>query len=310
MNNQPLLLQRQLAMFTHAVGETIVRLLEDDDICEIMVNPDGKLWFESLQQGKCDSNIILPEKQRLNIIKLVASHNQQIVDYNHPELTGELPGRRARFQGWIPPVSYAPTFTIRKPAIRIFSLEDYHQSGRINAKQKNALQQAIQQRKNILIAGGTASGKTTLANALLNELNQSNQRVVVLEDIPELQVNIADCVKLCTTESKTMGDLVKSSLRMRPDRLIIGEVRDGKTALTLLKAWNTGHPGGICTIHANSVERALDRLADLLLEVVTTIPHQLIHQAIDQVVFMARDAKNGRHTIVDLINVKEPLPTQ
>jgi len=280
--------RRHLDMLTTSLGSDIATLLENPDVIEIMLNPDGKLWAEAYGKGKYFTNIIFNPKQATNIIKLIAAYHQEIADYEHPEVACELPESRSRFQGWLPPVVVAPTFTIRKRAVRIFTLDNYVESGSLTSEQAEQLRISIKERKNILVAGGTGSGKTTFVNALLYELKDCKDRVIVLEDLPELQIAVADCVKLMATNEVSMRDLVKGVLRMRPDRIIIGEVRDG-SALELLKAWNTGHPGGICTIHANSPEATISRLEDLVHEVVSVVPAHLIREAIDLIVFMQRD---------------------
>jgi type IV secretion system protein VirB11 len=153
--------------------------------------------------------------------------------------------------------------------------------------QAAALKKAVIDRKNILVAGGTSSGKTTLANALLAEVAQQDERVILIEDTRELQCTAPDCVALRTKAGVvSLADLVRSTLRLRPDRIIVGEVR-GPEALDMLKAWNTGHPGGIATVHANSAESALYRLEQLIQEVVTTVPRRLIAEAIDTIVFIS-----------------------
>ncbi|MEI8055048.1 MAG: P-type conjugative transfer ATPase TrbB [bacterium] len=280
--------RRHLDMLTTSFGSDIAALLENPDVIEIMLNPDGKLWAEEYGKGKYFTDIVFNPKQSANIIKLIAAYHQEIADYEHPEVACELPESRSRFQGWLPPVVVAPTFTIRKRAVRIFTLDNYVADGSLTEEQATQLRTAIKERKNILVAGGTGSGKTTFVNALLYELKDCKDRVIVLEDLPELQVTVADCVKLMATSEISMRDLVKGVLRMRPDRIIIGEVRDG-SALELLKAWNTGHPGGICTIHANSPEATISRLEDLVHEVVSVVPAHLIREAIDIIVFMQRD---------------------
>ena len=287
--------ERHFDMLTTSFGEDIVTLLQDIDIIEIMLNPDGKLWAESYGKGKYFTGVIFNNKQATNVIKLAAAYHQEIANYERPEVACELPGTGARFQGWLPPVASAPTFTIRKRAIRIFTLDDYVKSECLTKEQADQLRAEVKNRKNILISGGTSSGKTTFANAILNELKDCKDRIIVLEDLPELQISAEDCVKLTTTSTVSMRTLVKGVLRMRPDRIIIGEVRDG-AALELLKAWNTGHPGGICTIHANSPEATISRLEDLVHEVVSVVPTRLIQEAIDIIVFMQRD-HNGKHKI-------------
>lgn len=294
--------QRHLDMLLTSFGKQIADLLLDDEVIEIMVNPDGKLWVEAYGKGKYFTGEILNPVQVGNVIRLVAAAHADTVNSEHPVVASELPESGARFQGWMPPVVSAPTFTIRKRATKIYTLTDYLENGSITPEQVNFLRAAVNNRKNILIAGGTGSGKTTFANALLHELEGSNDRIIVLEDLPELQINVQDCVKLTTTENVSMRDLIKGVLRMRPDRIIIGEVRDG-SALELLKAWNTGHPGGICTIHANSPEATIFRLEDLVREVASQVPSTLIREAIDIIVFMQRDSQ-GRYKVASVTEQK------
>lgn len=279
MNNKNAQL-RHLDMLKTALSQGLVDFLDDDDVIEIMANPDGRVWLDTLSKGKYVTDYILPSMQRLNIIKLIASFNHLLVNEEHPEVACELQFASARFQGWVYPVSEHPTFTIRKKARQLFTLDDYVANHWITKDQAAFLKKSIAKRKNIIIAGGTGSGKTTFANALLNELSQCTDRIIVLEDLPELQIHSEDVVTLRTTANMTMRDLVKGSLRMRPDRIIIGEVRDG-AALDLLKAWNTGHPGGFCTLHANRADSVISRLEDLILEVVPQSPRRLIQEAVD-----------------------------
>ena len=215
-----------------------------------------------------------------------------------PIVSGDLPPRGAalvgeRFEGVLPPVSAAPCFSIRKPASRIHTLDDYVAAGVLAPVQADILRAAVAERLNILIAGATSAGKTTLANALLAEVARQDERVVILQDVPELQCAASDCVTLRTRPGVvSMADLVRSTLRLRPDRIVVGEVRGGE-ALDLLKAWNTGHPGGLSTVHANSARSALYRLEQLVQECVVSVPRRLIAEAIDLVVFI-RGRGTGR----------------
>lgn len=294
--------KRHLDMLATSLGNDIVDLMEDENIIEVMLNPDGKLWAESLTTGKFFTGQIIDEIKAGNIIKLIAAYKQTVADVDHPEVACELPESGARFQGWLPPVVSAPTFAIRKRATLIFSLDDYVAVGGLQEKEAAFLRCAINERKNILIAGGTGSGKTTFANALLHELRNSSERIIVLEDLPELQVAVDDYVKLTTTTTKSMRDLVKGIMRMRPDRIIIGEVRDG-AALDLLKAWNTGHPGGMCTIHSNNPRATLSRLEDLVSEAVPVVPQRLIREAVDIIVFMQQSAQTKyRVASINILN--------
>ena len=290
--------ERHFDMLTTSFGAEIVSFLSDPNVIEVMLNPDGKLWVETYDKGKYFTKKYVDAKRAMNIIKLAAAYHQEVVSASNPEVSCELPESNARFQGWLPPVVSAPTFAIRKRATRVFTLDDYVSNGALSREQAEKLRYYVAIRKNVLIAGGTSSGKTTFANALLNELKNSQDRIIILEDLPELQITAQDCVRLVSTSNVSMRSLVKGVLRMRPDRIIIGEVRDG-AALELMKAWNTGHPGGICTIHANSPESTISRLEDLVLESVNIVPKKLIQESINVIIFMQRDSE-GRHAVSDI----------
>ena len=283
--------ERRRAMLCTAMGPTIAAALADPRTLEIMVNPDGALRIDRLGEGRIDSGVRYDPAQVERIIRLVASHARTEAHAASPIVSAELPphgaGAGERFEGVLPPVSLAPCFSIRKPAARVYTLLDYVQGGIMAADTARILSIAVVERRNILVVGGTSSGKTTLANALLAEMDALDERVLLIEDTRELQCPAADSVALRTRAGAvTMADLVRSTLRLRPDRIIIGEVR-GAEALDMLKAWNTGHPGGIATVHANSALSALYRIESLVQESVVTVPRRLIAEAIDLIVFIA-----------------------
>ena len=282
---------RRRAMLRTAMGPTIAAALADPAVIEIMVNPDGALRLDRLGEGRIDTGTRYDPAQVERIIRLVASHARTEVHAASPIVSAELPphgeGAGERFEGVLPPVSLAPCFSIRKPAAKIYTLLDYVSDGIMPADTARLLSLAVVDRKNILVAGGTSSGKTTLANALLAEMAHLDERVLIIEDTRELQCGASDVVALRTRPGiVAMADLVRSTLRLRPDRIIVGEVRGGE-ALDMLKAWNTGHPGGIATVHANSAISALYRLEQLVQETVVTVPRRLIAEAIDMIVFIA-----------------------
>ena len=282
---------RRRAMLRTAMGPTIAAALADPAVIEIMVNPDGALRLDRLDEGRTDTGTRYDPAQVERIIRLVASHARTEVHAASPIVSAELPphgeGAGERFEGVLPPVSLAPCFSIRKPASKIYTLLDYVSDGIMPANTARLLSLAVIDRKNILVAGGTSSGKTTLANALLAEMAHLDERVILIEDTRELQCAASDVVALRTRPGiVAMSDLVRSTLRLRPDRIIVGEVR-GAEALDMLKAWNTGHPGGIATVHANSAISALYRLEQLVQETVVTVPRRLIAEAIDMIVFIA-----------------------
>lgn len=277
---------RRRAMLRTAMGPAIAAALADPAVIEVMVNPDGVLRLDRLGEGRVETGEKLGASEVERIIRLVASHIRVEAHANNPIVSAELPDTAERFEGILPPVASAPCFSIRKPAIRIYTLDNYVEDRILSPVLADILKKAITERANLLIAGGTSSGKTTLANALLAEIAQLDERVILIEDTRELQCAARDCVALRTKAGiVTMADLVRSTLRLRPDRIIVGEVR-GAEALDMLKAWNTGHPGGIATVHANSARAALYRLEQLIQESVVTVPRRLIAEAIDLVVFI------------------------
>ncbi len=283
---------RRRTMLRTAFGARIAAALADPAVIEIMVNPDGCLRLDRLGEGIVDTGHRLDPAAIERIIRLVASHVRVEAHEHNPIVSAELPPHGEgvageRFEGLLPPVSRAPCFAIRKPAAKVFVLEDYVSERILTPIQAEILRRAVRERRNLLIAGGTSSGKTTLANALLAEVAGQGERVVLIEDTRELQCAAPDCVALRTKPGVvSLSDLVRSTMRLRPDRIIVGEVR-GPEALDLLKAWNTGHPGGIATVHANSAHAALYRLEQLIQEAIATPPRRLIAEAIDIVVFIA-----------------------
>mgnify|MGYP001119059442 CR=1 FL=1 len=283
---------RRRTMLRTAMGPAIAEALADPLVIEVMVNPDGVLRLDRLGEGRQETKSNLTPAEVERIIRLVASHMRLEAHAANPIVSAELPSREEgqageRFEGLLPPVSMAPCFSIRKPAKRIYGLDDYVNDRIMTVPQAAALRRAVTDHSNILVAGGTSSGKTTLANALLAEVAKMDERVILIEDTRELQCAAPDCVALRTKAGVvSLADLVRSTLRLRPDRIIVGEVR-GAEALDMLKAWNTGHPGGIATVHANSAESALYRLEQLIQEVVTTVPRRLIAEAINTIVFIS-----------------------
>ncbi len=278
---------RGARMLRTAMGPAIAGFLEDARIVEVMLNPDGRLWVDRLAEGLADTGERLSPADGERIIRLVAHHVGAEVHSRSPRVSAELPETGERFEGLLPPVVSSPAFAIRKPAVAIFTLDDYVAAGIMEAAQAEALRGAVAARKNILVAGGTSTGKTTLTNALLAEMAKTADRVVIIEDTRELQCSAPNLVAMRTKDGvATLSDLVRSSLRFRPDRIPIGEVR-GSEALDLLKAWGTGHPGGAGTIHAGSAIGALRRLEQLIQEAVVTVPRALIAETVDLIAVLS-----------------------
>ncbi|RUU92646.1 P-type conjugative transfer ATPase TrbB [Mesorhizobium sp. M7A.F.Ca.MR.176.00.0.0] len=280
-------LARGARMLRTALGPAIASYLDDPCIVEVMLNPDGRLWIDRLLQGLSDTGERLSAADGERIVRLVAHHVGAEVHAGAPRVSAELPETGERFEGLLPPVVAAPAFAIRKPAVAIFTLDDYVAAGTMSARQADALRQGVASRANILVAGGTSTGKTTLINALLAEVAKTADRVVIIEDTRELQCAAPNLVAMRTKDGvASLSDLVRSSLRLRPDRIPVGEVR-GAEALELLKAWGTGHPGGLGTIHAGSAIGALRRMEQLIQEAVVTVPRALIAETIDLVAVLS-----------------------
>lgn len=282
---------RRHASLRTAVGP-IVRFLDDDSVVEIMLNADGRVWVEKAGAGMSSAGTMSRE-DALRMLRLVATEmNVELSDRN-PSLGGKLPLWGARVQASIPPVVEAPVFALRKPARVVFTLDDYRSRGILTGRQVELLRSAVGDRQNVLIGGGTGSGKTTLANALLAEIAGSGDRLYLVEDNPELQCQAPNKVQvLVQPPVYTWQRAIVDAMRFRPDRIVVGEVRDG-SALEMLKAWNTGHPGGIATCHANDTAGMLDRLCQLVEEIVPVAPRILIAQAVHVCVHIRRDPRHA-----------------
>ena len=277
-----------------ALGDQLCVALDDATVVEIMLNPDGRLFIERLGHGVAEAGVMTPAAAEV-VIGSVAHAMQSEADDERPIISGELPIGGHRFEGLLPPIVSGPAFTIRRRASRLIPLNDYVTSKVMTEAQASAIRSAIDARMNIVISGGTGSGKTTLANAIIAEivLSAPDDRMVVLEDTAEIQCAAENAVCLHTSDTVDMARLLKSTMRLRPDRIIVGEVRDG-AALTLLKAWNTGHPGGVTTIHSNTAMSALRRLEQLTAEASQQPMQEVIGEAVDLVVSIERTGKGRR----------------
>lgn len=300
--------KRLLANLEYNLGPLVMGQLREPDVVEILLNSDGLLWVERLGEKMTTIGTMASEQSRL-VINLVASALDTVVTPQHPIVEGELPLDGSRFEGVIPPLCSAPTFSIRKKASRIFQLDEYVRQGIMPAEVPPMLIDALVTKKNILVVGGTGSGKTTLVNALIAALAQHcpDDRLNILEDTAELQSSSRNTQFFRTTNEIGMTAGLKVLMRMRPDRIFVGEARDG-AALAILKAWNTGHPGGIATIHANSAIEGLSRLEELVAEATPAPKQRLIGQAIDMIVSIER-APGGRR-LSELLRVHDFDPNK
>ncbi|WP_324765101.1 P-type conjugative transfer ATPase TrbB (plasmid) [Sinorhizobium meliloti] len=293
---------RLVRKLQEALGDHLCVALDDATVVEIMLNPDGKLFIERLGHGVAPAGEMSSAAAEM-VIGTVAHALQSEVDTEQPIISGELPIGGHRFEGLLPPVVAKPAFTIRRRASRLIPLDEYVRSGVMTEYQASTIRSAISSRLNIIISGGTGSGKTTLANAVIDEIVKSapEDRLVILEDTAEIQCGAQNAVLLHTSDTVDMARLLKSTMRLRPDRIVVGEVRDG-AALTLLKAWNTGHPGGVATIHSDTAMSALRRLEQLTAEASQQPMHEVIGEAVDLIVSIERTPRGRR--VRDVIQVE------
>ena len=248
------------------LGPNIRGALADPRVIEVVLNPDGKLWVERLGE---EMQVVgtMASSNAESLMATIASSLSTTITRERPVLEGELPTDGSRFGGMIPPVVVRPSFAIRKKASRVFSLAEYVRNGIMTEAQRLGVVDAVKSRRNILVVGGTGTGKTTLLNAIILVISEVSpeHRVVIIEDTVELQCSSKNVVQLRTSDTVTMQGLLRVTMRLRPDRILVGEVR-GAEALALLKAWNTGHPGGLATVHANDASSGLLRIKQLIEE--------------------------------------------
>jgi len=279
---------------------------------EVMVNFDGTVFVESHGRGMWETGTTMSVEARASLIRLIATSADKTVDEDDPEVGDAIPVYGARFQGILPPASPAPCFAIRVPNVHEIPVSAYIEQGTLSDAQAKVLGEAIHQRQNILVAGGTGSGKTTLCNALLGLLRGSGRRIMTIEDTPELRCPVRNLVPVRVNRQGGF-DYTKAlfvALRLRPDSIVVGELRDGAAALELLRAWNTGHNGGFSTIHSNSSGSTLPRIEQLLEHVVVNPPRALIAEAINVVVYIERYSDSRgvpRRRVLDVARVAPEL---
>jgi type IV secretion system protein VirB11 len=289
----------------HALGDDVGRFLDEDGVTDLMLNTDGRLWVDRAGQGRADTGRTLSAADAEAALRLIAHDCGVPLTRATPVLSATLPRTGERIAATIPPITARPTFAIRKPPAVTFDLAAFAAPADAAAATSEpaataetpiagegaalrALRQAVADRRNILIAGSTGSGKTSCLSALLRLGSVRADRCLVLEDTQEIRIEAADAVRMLTTPEVPMRALVQLSLRYRPDRIILGEVRSGDAAIELIHAMNTGHAGSFSTVHANSAIDALGRIEDLCAEVCPQPPCRSIATAIGCIAFLRR----------------------
>lgn len=290
----------------HAFGE-LIGIYEDPLLMEMMFNSDGKLFYQNIGQ----KTVEYPKKFQFarveRIIKIAAHISGITLSYKNPILETTLPFDGARFSATIPPITKLPTFSIRKKAIRIFSLNDYLENEIITQSQYEIIKEAVSQHKNIMVAGSTGSGKTTFCNAIIKEISDQfpNERIIMIQDVAELQCASDNFVDFISDQYTTPTHLVKLCLRYKPTRILMGEIRDA-VALDLLDLWNTGHEGGLSTVHANSALLTLTRLENLIERnpfAPKRIP-EVIADTLDYIFYIEENQETKRRKLTEILHVE------
>ncbi len=305
---------RQHQKLRRELGVEISGALQDSRVEDIVLNPDSVVWVKRMNEGFSPLCRLTPGCAE-SAIRTVAAIRGTTVNHANPILETELPLDGSRFEALLPPVTRSPVFAIRKRAMKVFSLDDYEASEILTSREdprnhrrapqafpdavrgfshKEVISAALAWKLNILLVGSTGSGKTTFANALLLELARiaPHDRIITIEDTTELQCRVANYVDLQAVGEVTMLRCLKACMRLKPSRIIVGEVR-GEEAHALLKAWNTGHPGGIATIHADDAEAGLQRMESLVQEATAAPQQLLIGRAISLVAFIDEEPANA-----------------
>ena len=288
---------RLWSAYRRSLGTAILAGLADPQILEVYRNPDGSIWFDHITEGRMFTGESMTEADARQVVELVADsvHNNS-VGWDDPQLAAEMPKTGERFQATLPPLVDGIAFNIRKRILLVKTVQDYVDEGTMTQKQADYLINAVNNRVNIMVAGSTGAGKTTFANALMDLPGFKKNRIFQIEDRTELQCNARDIVRILTSSESpvfTTQQAIVMGLRMRPDRFVVGEVREGAPALAFAKASNTGHPGSISTIHCDSAEEAFDRMAEIISEVSVNVPHRLIRRALGLVVHLQRIQGEG-----------------
>lgn len=305
--------RRLLESLGRNFGPVVVGALNDMAVIEIMLNADGRIWIEKFGVGMYDSGYVMPRGNSEAVLNTIASMLDEVITRERPILEGELPLDGSRFEGLVYPCVTAPVFAIRKPSGTIFTLNKYRKDGVLTSKDDpvnsrgrrsddfiawcdgkdhyDILYEAICRKKNIVVIGGTGSGKTAFVNALLDVMSKAvkDLRLVVIEDTKEIKCGVENSVVMRTAPKVGMMDLLRATLRLRPDRIVVGEIR-GAEILALLNAWNTGHPGGVTTIHADDAEDGLARMEQMMQQAGVPPDPSLIARAANVLVWIDKDS--------------------
>jgi pilus assembly protein CpaF len=287
----------------------IASFLQNPEISEIMVNPGGRVFIERDGRLQPVEDAHVDERNLQVAVRNIARLLGSDISEEHPILDARLPDG-SRVAAIIPPCSLrGTTLTIRKFRPAYFTLDELVEAGTLAQSMAEDLQAAVARRQNILISGGTGTGKTTLLNALTAGI-ADDERLVVVEETAELRIGLPNVIRLEERHAQrdlpavTMRELLRATLRHRPDRILIGEVRGGE-AYDLLQALNTGHAGSMSTIHANSAHQALSRLASCVLQSGVDVPYAAVGQQVGDTIqaVVHLDRRGGHRRVSEVLQV-------
>jgi type IV secretion system protein VirB11 len=261
-------LERRARQTENLMGDLapLIPFFETKSVTNVYVYGDGRVQVDDFERGVYDTGITLSPAGRTRIINSLASVSETPVDkWERPTLESVIPGYNIRTTAIVPPWTESPEITFRRPAEKVYTLEDYRDQGRVTGELFDKIVSHIENRSNIVISGSTGSGKTTFTNACIEKMREftPDERFYIIEDTPELQCRSRNKTQLYIRKDQAVA-AIQTALRWTPKRIIFGELRSGDVAAELLEAWNTGHPGNITTVHADSAASTVSRIEGLL----------------------------------------------
>jgi len=289
-------LERRERQMENLLGdlEPLLPFFETPSVTDVYVYGDGRVQANDFGRGVIDTGITLPVSRRTRIVNSLASVSDSPIDrWERPTLETIIPRYNIRTTAIVPPWVRSPEITFRRPADRVFTLEDYLGQGRITTELYEKIVRHIERRSNIVVSGSTGSGKTTFTNACIEKMREitPDERFYIVEDTPELRCHGANVTQLYIRKDQAVA-AIQTALRWTPQRIIFGELRSAEVAAELLEAWNTGHPGNITTVHADSAAMVIPRIEGLLRQVITGRPPEL-DGIVGLVVHLSRRAGSG-----------------
>lgn len=285
---------RDRALLLSLAGPVLAAYLDDCEVLEVMCNDNGTCYVTRFGIGMVE--VAHPGFTALDrFLSAIAHEVGQEWRASAPRLAAALEDLGWRVQAGRPPLAPAPFLSLRKHPAHVFPLDDFVAKGILTEPERAVLEQAMAAKQRLIIAGGVGSAKTSLVNALLDSIRETSDRVILVEDAPELHCAVRNCTRLRVVHGQwSLRDLIQDTLRLNPSRLVVGEVRGGE-ALGMLKAFQTGH-SGLTTLHVDEAAHALHRLEQLVQEVSVSPQRELIGEVVDRIVHMAKYGPTWRCT--------------